>query len=503
MNSRRSGILLHISSLPSNYGIGDFGPGAYAFVDWLSECRQRIWQILPLTPIEEPLGNSPYNSTSAFAGNTLFISPEYLIRDGILDASEVNHLQLASGSRVNFREVTQFKEKIHKLVFQGYEKGLWSPGHELEEFRNQHAFWLKGYCHFYALHRKYALPWTQWPLEFRNGKELAASATLLDKQCQREAEKEELLQFLFWKQWKQLIQYCEHKDVLLMGDLPIYINHDSADVWANPEIFNLDENFATKGMAGVPPDYFSTTGQLWGNPTYRWDVIQKNDFSWWTERIEHNLSTCHVLRLDHFRGFVAFWEVAAGETTAINGRWVDVPIHAFFKKLLSNKAKLPFVAEDLGIITDDVREAMIRYELPGMKVLLFAFGGDLDTNPYVPHNIDPRSVVYTGTHDNTTARGWLADLDARSEIVNASQYLGKSLTLEEGHWELIRVAMASVAEMCIYPLQDVLGLDGSYRMNTPGTVGANWEYRMELKHLTPEIQERLVKWVWMYGRARQ
>jgi len=321
------------------------------------------------------------------------------------------------------------------------------------------------------------------------------------KEFHEKAEMERFLQYMFFKQWSSLKNYCNGKGIQIIGDIPIYVEHDSADVWTHPEIFKLDEAKRPFAIAGVPPDYFSETGQLWGNPVYRWDVLREKGYYWWVQRMERNLKLCDVLRIDHFRGLVAYWEVSATENTAINGRWIEAPAMDFLNRLTRKFPFLPIIAEDLGLITPDVREIMHHFDLPGMKVLLFAFGEDLPTNPYIPHNLPKNCVAYTGTHDNNTIRGWFEGEEAPEDKKRLLRYLGRDVPIEELHWELIRLLMMSAANTAIFPMQDILGLGEEARMNRPATLEGNWQWRMLPDLLTPELSSRLLEMTEMYGRA--
>jgi 4-alpha-glucanotransferase len=323
----------------------------------------------------------------------------------------------------------------------------------------------------------------------------------LENELHHKIEEEKFLQYLFYQQWLGLKDYCNQRGIQIFGDIPIYVIHDSADVWANPELFDLDDAGYPSAVAGVPPDYFSETGQLWGNPLYRWDRLRETGYAWWITRMAHNARHLDLVRVDHFRGFVGYWEVPAGEDSAINGRWVEAPADDFFNTLLKRFPRLPIIAEDLGVITPDVREIMHRFDLPGMKVLLFAFGDDLATNPYIPHNLPRNCVIYTGTHDNNTVRGWL-EREATSETKQRLvQYLGREVSVERIHWELIRVAMMSVADMAIFPMQDILGLGESARMNRPATTQGNWQWQLVPEQLTPALAANLLEITEVYGRA--
>lgn len=405
MDKRGSGILLHITSLPSPYGIGDLGTGAYRFADFLAEANQRFWQILPLNQTCTAYGNSPYSSFSAFAGNTLFISPDLMVENGTLLKSDIEGHPKFPGERVDYRAVTKHKEKILGIAFEKNKDSL-AENHEFKRFCNENLHWLDDYCLFVSIKRHFnKVDWGRWPEELRDRKEITIEEW---KERLRETIlMEKFLQFIFSQQWHLLKNYCESRNVSIIGDLPIYVNYDSSDVWANPEIFKLNKEKKPVFVAGVPPDYFSSTGQLWGHPVYDWDVLKETGYLWWIRRIEHNLKFFHMFRLDHFRGFVGYWEIQAGDKFATNGRWKEAPAKDFFSTLLKHFHDLPIIAEDLGVITPDVREIMDLFGFPGMRVLLFAFGEDLPTNPYTPHNYIKDCVVYTGTMIITRLRAGL------------------------------------------------------------------------------------------------
>jgi len=498
MKRRASGILLHPTSLPSPFGVGDMGPGAFRFVNFLAEAKQSLWQILPLNPTDPEHYSSPYHSTSAFACNPLLISPELLVRDGLLKKRDLESIPDFPLERVDYRAVGAYKKELLKGAFERF-KGK-RPSHEYERFCSEHSPWLEDFALFTALKSHFnGKVWSQWPQDIRDRQPEALESAR--KGLQEKVEVERFLQYILFNQWSTLKNYCNGKGIQIIGDIPIYVEHDSADVWIHPKFFKLDDEKRPYVVAGVPPDYFSETGQLWGNPVYRWDVLKKEGYSWWVGRIEHNLRLCDVLRIDHFRGLVAYWEVPATEQTAINGKWVEAPAMDFFNHLTRTFPFLPIIAEDLGLITPDVREIMHHFELPGMKVLLFAFGGDLPTNPYVPHNLVKNCVAYTGTHDNNTVRGWFEGGEAPEDKKRLLRYLGRDVIREEIHWELMRLVMMSVANMAIFPMQDILGLGEEARMNRPATLEGNWEWRMLPGVLTPDLATKLRKMTEMYGRA--
>ena len=496
MKRRASGVLLHITSLPSKYGIGDLGPWAYRFVDFLSTTRQSFWQILPLNPTPA-YSNSPYQGSSAFAGNPLLISPELLVQEGLLEEGEAEAaLELPTGI-VDYGAVRTRKGDLLGLAYRRFRAK--SDRRAYEEFCRSQRYWLEDYALYMVLRSLEGKVWNEWPEGLRDRN--PESFRSVREDIQEDLERERFLQFLFFRQWDALKDYCLQKGIQLIGDLPVYMHYDSADVWSHREIFKLDESGRPYVVSGVPPDYFSETGQLWGTPIYRWDVLRKRGYDWWLQRMQHILRLTDVVRVDHFRGLVAYWEVPAGETTAVRGEWVEAPVADFFRHLLKRFPYLPIIAEDLGTITPDVREIIHLFDLPGMKVLLFAFGDDLATNPYVPHNVVRNSVIYTGTHDNNTARGWF-EKEAGPEVKERlCAYLGRKISADEVHRELTRLAMMSVADLAVIPMQDILGLGEESRMNRPAGGPGNWEWRLLPQQLTAERAKELREMTINYGRA--
>lgn len=481
---RLAGILLHPSSLPSRGGIGDFGPAAYEFVDFLAAAKQGFWQVLPLGPLG--YGNSPYSATSAFAGNPLLISLERLAERGWISASQIEGLPL-DAKAVEYDRV--FARKM-PLLFEAGRHFIRSASGasrtRFERFRADNAWWLEDFVLFDALRARYKLQsWNQWPREVAHrepGALKKAGDELADDLAVRAA-----LQFAFYEQWQSLRRYCSEHSIRIAGDVAIFVNFDSADVWTNPELFRLDSNLDPEVVSGVPPDFFSKTGQRWGNPLYRWDVMKTRGYQWWIERLRWATRNCDYVRLDHFRGFDQFWEIPAGDETAINGRWVDGPRDDLFEKLREALGGLPFFAEDLGYITPEVHALRARLRFPGMAVLQFGFG-DKGAHIYLPHQAAEK-VIYTGTHDNDTTVGWWKSGATEDERRRAETYVGKS---EDGiHWAFIRVAQSSVADLSIIPLQDVLGLDSGARMNTPSANGNNWKWRFAMNQLNDSLSARL------------
>jgi len=500
MDKRGSGILLHITSLPSSYGVGDLGPGAYAFVDFLGHTKQSCWQVLPLNPTSPFYGNSPYSSISAFAGNTLLISPDLLIEEGFLSREDLEPIPLFPEGRCDFSEAIPYKEKLLERAYEHFRQQGKGRG-SFEAFCSKSSSWLEDFALFAVLKKHFSgKVWNEWPGELRDRNLDLLRA--IQKEFHTEIEKEKFWQYLFFKQWHSLRTSCQEKGVDLFGDLAIYLSFDSADVWANPGLFKLDRNKRPAFVSGVPPDYFSETGQLWGNPVYRWNVLKKSNYQWWIERIAHNLKLFDVLRIDHFRGLIAYWEVPAGEKTAINGRWVKAPAKDFLDTLYRHFPRLPIVAEDLGVITPDVRDVMDRFALPGMKVLVFAFGEDHPMHPYLPHTHGKNSLVYTGTHDNNTVRGWFEEDASPEDKKRLFRYLGRQVPVEEIHWALIRLAMISVARLVILPMQDVLGLGKEARMNRPSLAHGNWEWRLLPGQITAGVSETLLEVTEIFGRGK-
>jgi 4-alpha-glucanotransferase len=509
LNRRGSGVLLHISSLPSPYGIGDLGPGAYQFADFLSAGKQNFWQILPLTPTSEFWGNSPYSSPSAFAGNPLLVSPEWLLQRKLLSKSDLGRIPVFPRGKVDYRRVTGFKEDLFSIVC----KNFGAEGKKSFAFQNfyqENSFWLEDYALFGALKEHFGgAAWGRWPRGARDRE--PGTIRALKEKLRDQVEKEIFLQYLFSRQWFSLKRFLNDRGIQVIGDAPIYVNYDSADVWANPEIFELDARKRPLYVAGIPPDYFSATGQLWGNPIYRWGVLKEKGYSWWIRRIGHNLKLFDFVRLDHFKGFVDFWEVPAKNRTAVKGRWVPGPKDGFFDALLKHFPSLPLIAEDLGVITAEVHRLRDRYGFPGMRVLQFAFGSDPLADLYKPIHYIKNCAAYTGTHDNDTLMGWLSGQsghstrtpdEIRRERNNVWRYLGLRSPKKKGlHWEVIRTLMMSPANLVIFPMQDLLGLGAEARMNRPGTNRGNWAWRLTGKQLTPSLGKRLGQMTEIYQRG--
>jgi 4-alpha-glucanotransferase len=498
--SRASGILCHITSLPSPFGIGDLGPWAYRCADFLADARQTYWQILPLAPTDPVRGNSPYDSHSAFAGNPLLISPERLLADDLLKPEDLEEHPPFPDERVDYKTIASYKAGVLDKAYQRYQSRGASTDGGFERFCDRHASWLEDYSLFVALKAHFeGAPWPEWPEPLRDRDKSAL--TQWKKRCREEMKKEQYVQYLFFTQWAALKKYANGRKILFIGDMPIYVSGDSADVWTQPQLFKLDKHKRPTAVAGVPPDYFSATGQLWGNPVYRWDALKETKYAWWLKRLRHNLSCFDRVRLDHFRGFVAYWEVSAGERTAKNGRWVKAASEEFFANLVLQFHGMPFFVEDLGLITPDVRAVMKRFGFAGMKLLLFAFGDDMTGNPYALHNHEKNSVVYTGTHDNNTVKGWFLEEASAEERERLSAYVGHRVSAEEIHWELTRLCFMSVADTAIIPMQDLLGLGSEARMNRPATTERNWAWRFVPEQITPALGAELARLAEIYGRA--
>ncbi|OKH22531.1 4-alpha-glucanotransferase [Hydrococcus rivularis NIES-593] len=497
-DKRASGILLHPTCFPSRFGIGDLGEEADRFIDFLADSYQQVWQILPLGPTG--YGNSPYLSYSALAGNPLLISPEKLVEDELLDEEDFANLPDFPLDRVDFELVTQTKMPLLQKASQTFKQGASEElQEEFEKFCDRHSDWLEDYALFMSLKQVFeGESWNRWDKDIAKRKP-DAIAQWKDR-LGESIFFQKFLQFQFFRQWSALKQYANEKGISIFGDIPIYVAHDSVDVWANPELFCLDEETGEAAlMAGVPPDYFSETGQLWGNPVYDWEKHQQTNFAWWMRRVEGILEYVDIIRIDHFRGFEAFWAVPQGEETAMNGEWIEAPGEAFFNLLKQKLGKLPIVAEDLGVITPEVEALRDKFGFPGMKILQFAFDSDR-ANPFLPFNyVNRNCIVYTGTHDNDTTVGWF---NARSpeEQARVVDYLG-CLCPDGIHWSLIRLALGSVANQAIFPFQDLLGLGNDARMNTPSVPDGNWGWRYRAEAVNSEVGEHLKYLTYLYGRA--
>jgi 4-alpha-glucanotransferase len=427
---------------------------------------------------------------SVFAGNTVLISPDLLVQEGYLEKEDLEPVPCFLERKIDHYTVQVYKKKLFQKAYSRFKKRRKEESYE--KFFAENSGWLEDFSLFFSLKNHYqGKPWIEWPSEIRNRK--PAALEKLKRTLRDEMEKEKFLQYVFYQQWASLRDYCFKKKILIIGDMPIYADYDSVDVWTHPEIFKLNRKKRPHAVSGVPPDYFSRTGQRWGNPVYDWSALKKKDYDWWIKRLDHNFKLYDIVRIDHFRGFVAYWEVPAARRTAARGKWVKVPAKDFFTRLKKRFPGLPIIAEDLGHITSDVKKIMQRFGFPGMKVLLFAFGKNDPEHPYLPHNYEKNCVVYTGTHDNNTVRGWFEREATPAAIKRVFRYVGRRVSSREIHWEFIRLAMMSVADMVIIPLQDVLGLGEEARMNLPATVKGNWEWRLLPNQLRPEQAKKLLE----------
>jgi 4-alpha-glucanotransferase len=502
---RSSGILLHPTSLPGASGIGELGAQAHRFADFLRDAGQRVWQVLPLGPTG--YGDSPYQCFSALAGNPLLISLAALVEHGYLNLGEAHKRPGFPADAVDFEAVIAWKLPLLRKAFAAFQRT--APGEERTEFDSfcrKHSAWLEDFALFMALKETHGqIMWTLWERELTLREPPALERAR--NQLRDEMECHKFIQFEFNRQWRNLKAHCARNDIRIMGDLPIYVALDSSDVWANPELFEL-ENGQPRAVAGVPPDYFSATGQLWGNPIYRWEAHAASGYSWWITRFRRALEMLDMIRLDHFRGFEAYYEIPAGETTAMHGKWVKGPGAALFEALERALGQLPLVAENLGVITPEVEALRNRFGYPGMAILQFAFGNDPQAPDFKPHNYPHHLVAYTGTHDNDTAVGWWTSkpgtgsirtaADVESEMEYARRYLNSDG--REINWVMIRTLMASVADTVLFPLQDVLGAGSEGRMNLPGTPSGNWRWRFGEETLTPAVASRLRRLVETYER---
>lgn len=494
--TRTSGILLHPTSLPSPYGIGDLGKAAYDFIDFLEKAGQHLWQILPLTPTG--YGNSPYSSFSAFAGQPLLISPEKLEKLGLLKEWELDTAPKNNEDLVEYDKVAKWKTQILQLAFSRFEiqedKKLKK---EYKQFVKENTYWLNDYAIYMACRDMQGQKeWFKWDEQYRKSTQKVKAE--IKKTLKEEIKYYCFLQFLFYKQWAELKAYANKKGIKIIGDMPLFVSMDSADVWANPKLFQLDSKGYPTKVAGVPPDYFSETGQLWGNPLYNWEVHEKNQFQWWVARVRHQLALSDYLRIDHFRGLESYWAVPAEEETAINGEWVKAPGKALFETIEQELGKgLPIIAEDLGTITPEVIELRDHFGFPGMKVLQFAFDAE-DESSFLPHQFTTTNCVcYTGTHDNNTTRGWYdsASEYSRDKVRRYMNTNGNSI-----HWDFLRTCLGTIADYAIIPMQDILGLGEEGRMNVPGVAENNWGWRYKAEDISDDLAEGLKKTTRLYGR---
>jgi 4-alpha-glucanotransferase len=503
---RASGVLLHPTSLPGGFGIGDLGEEAFKFIDFLERSGQTYWQVLPLGPTG--YGDSPYQCFSAFAGNTLLVSPEKIVADGFLSVEDLQNAPNFPADKVDFGAVLDYKNALLKKAFDNFRK---TDDREIAELFHQfcdfNGFWLEDYVLFRAIKLSQdQKSWQEWDedLKLRRPEALETARRELDD----EVFAQKFYQFLFFKQWDALKTYANEKGLKIVGDVPIFVALDSADVWCNPQEFKLNADGSPQVVAGVPPDYFSATGQLWGNPIYNWDEMRRDNFRWWISRVRFTLKSVDIVRVDHFRGFAAAWEVPGGEQTAVNGQWINVPGKELFDALENAIGDLPFWAEDLGVITPDVEELRDGFGFPGMRILQFAFGGDAK-NLDLPHNYIKNSVAYTGTHDNDTTVGWFHSHAGAGSTRDAGQ-IGKEHDFclrylnsdgKEIHWDFIRAIWASVANTAIVPMQDLLGKGTEARMNLPASSSGNWFWRCREGDFDEKISQRLRELTEIYGRS--
>lgn len=493
-DTRKSGVLLHPSSLPGKYGIGTLGEEAFRFVDWLNEAGQKIWQILPLGPTD--WSHSPYQSYSAFAGNPDLIDPEILIKEGLLASTSLQNSSDLPRDKIDFKILLPFREKLLKEAFLNFTASGGFNSVEYQQFWDHNWWWLESWSLFDACRKN--LPgtdWSKWKNPIRTRQDQALKEHYY--QFRESVEFSRFLQFIFFRQWFALKKYANEKGVFILGDIPLYVAYNSADVWSNQSLFLLDEALQPTLVGGVPPDYFSKTGQLWGNPLFDWQKMKETGFQWWMARIHFNLRLFDLVRIDHFRGLESFWAVPAGEKTAINGSWIKANGDEMLQLLQQQLGSLPIIAEDLGLITHEVDQLRKKYALPGMKVIQFAFSDDPENN-HLPHNYTNDFVAYTGTHDNNTTLGWLQSLN-KTDKKQVEKYLGSEPL---NAWHLIRKVEESVAQLAIIPMQDILGLPSASRMNKPGTVKGNWIWRMD-----PELQKKeqatmLLELTKLFGRNR-
>jgi malto-oligosyltrehalose synthase/4-alpha-glucanotransferase len=500
-NERGAGLLLAVSSLPSPFGVGDIGPEARNFARFLSRSKQKYWQILPLNPTEMGAGHSPYSSYSSMGGNPLLISPELLVEEGLLDKELLEQYRLDSGDSADYAEAEELKEELFNIAYRNFCKDKFRlMRKEFDRFCEKEAYWLNDMSLYVVLKQHHGgKPWYEWDQQYKLRDQHALDQFSVDKQ--QEIRKVKWLQFTFLKQWKGLREYVNNLGIDLFGDMPFYVSYDSVDVWSHPDIFCLDKNGKMTGVAGVPPDYFSEDGQLWGMPTFNWNALKEQGYKWWITRLRKNLELFDLLRIDHFRAFQEYWQVPAGESTARTGEWIPGPQTEFFEAVEKELGKLPFVAEDLGDRMEAVYELRGKLGLPGMKVLQFAWGENMAWSVDVPHNHEKNSIVYTGTHDNNTTIGWYREETNKADHERMHRYIGVKVRQKNIDQVLSRLAYSSVAKLTMLPMQDVLGLDASSRMNTPGRAEGNWLWRLKPGQLTPEIEAMLREWVEVFNRT--
>jgi 4-alpha-glucanotransferase len=482
---RSCGTLLHPTSLPSKYGMGDLGNEALEFIRFLTDTGQTIWQVLPLGPTG--FGNSPYASYSAFAGNHFLISPDILAEKGLLTPDELKAAELPVKTHADYDGSYQVKNRLYKLAADRFYSNITSEEEGLlNNFKEKNSYWLENYCLFIACSKVHGrIPWNQWSPGLSQKKKKSIDNFRLHND--EEIQYQTWLQFEFFNQWHALKSVANGKGIKIVGDIPIFVDYNSADVWGNPQFFEVDKKGNRVLVAGVPPDYFSETGQLWGNPLYKWNILEKDGFSWWVERFRQMFELYDAIRVDHFRGFDAYWQVDASEKTAIKGEWIKGPGEKLFNTIKEQLGELPIIAEDLGVMTPSVELLRDQFNFPGMKILQFAFNSD-SANSFLPHNYTQNCVVYTGTHDNDTTIGWYRSAP-HIEQHRAREYTnGNGLEIQ---WDLIRLGMLSVADQAIFPLQDYMNLDTSHRMNIPGTAQNNWLWRYTAEMLQKVDRNRI------------
>lgn len=492
MFDRSSGILMHITSLPSPYGIGTLGKEAYSFVDFLVSSGQKYWQVLPLGPTG--YGNSPYQSFSAFAGNPYLIDLDLLCSEGLLEKND--YVNEDFGKVEDFLDYEKIEKNKMPILRKAFKNSRIKYEEKLKDFREENSEWIEDYALYMALKNKNNLKsWQLWDEDLKLRKSKALDEAKIE--LKDEIDYNIFLQFVFYNQWNELKEYANEKEIKIIGDIPIYVAEDSADTWSNSKIFLLDEDKRPKVVSGCPPDGFSPDGQLWGNPIYDWEYLEKTNFKWWIKRIEASSKLYDVIRIDHFRGFESYWEVPYGEKTAVNGKWIKGPAMKLFNAVKKELGDIDIIAEDLGFLTKEVIEFREKSGYPGMKVLEFAFGSG-SGNLYLPHNYNKDCVVYTGTHDNDTICGWFSGIE-KEEREFATKYL--NLNKEEGlNWGFVRGALSSVASLAIVQLQDYLNLGSEARMNIPSTLGDNWTWRARKSDITDELSEKINEVTKMYGR---
>ena len=480
---RSAGILLHPTSLPGKFGIGDLGYEAYNFVNFLEAAGQKLWQVFPLGPTG--YGDSPYQCFSAFAGNPLLISPEKLLDSGFLSPEEANNFPHSNPHQIDFGQAINYKKDLLRKAFYNYKQNNNGTGQAFEEFRENNKVWLDDYAFFMAAKDYHGGQlWTQWDKGLVRREEKAL--TEWKQKLSDDILYYQFIQFVFFRQWKDIKSYANSKGIKIIGDMPIFIAYDSADLWAHKELFTVDKEGKLETVAGVPPDYFSATGQLWGNPLYRWKAMEKDDFLWWRQRFTQLLEMIDIVRIDHFRGFDAFWEIPGGAPTAEKGRWIKAPGEKLFNTIKKHLGDIPIIAEDLGVITKSVEQLRDHFNFPGMKIMQFAFGTDMERK-FLPHNYKSNCLVYTGSHDNDTTRAYFEKVRHESNDIysHAQKYL--NYFGDDMVGQLIRAAYASVADMVLIPMQDVLNLGGEARMNFPGKLGGNWAWRFSWDQVQPHL----------------